>query len=51
MNRLFDELRPGRPTYPVGNPGGEARDLADDAIGELAEPLAPAPSTRPSVGS
>ena len=37
--RLFNDLAPGRPTYPVGNPGGEAATLRRDTSGELAEPL------------
>lgn len=32
----FMELHPGRPTYAIGNPGGEARGLALNATGELA---------------
>ena len=37
--QLFNEIRPGRPTYPIGNPGGEARNLAHDREGDLAELL------------
>lgn len=38
---LFTELRPGRPTYAVGRPGGEARNLSEAAAGagQLAELL------------
>jgi len=32
---LFKELRPGRPTYPIGFPGGEARTLARDSDSPL----------------
>lgn len=32
--QLFNELRPGHRTYPIGKPGGEARNLAQAAAGE-----------------
>lgn len=37
--QLFNEIRPGQPTYPIGNPGGEARTLARDRAGDIAELL------------
>ncbi len=37
--RVFTEVLPNRPTYALGHPGGEAQRLAQEARGELAEPL------------
>lgn len=36
---LFSELRPGRPTYPLGFPGGEARVLAEASQSGLGDEL------------
>lgn len=36
---LFAELRPGRPTYPLGFPGGEARVLAEASRSRLGDQL------------
>lgn len=37
---LFARMFPGRPTYAVARPGGEARSLTPRSPGELVEPLA-----------
>jgi hypothetical protein len=37
--KLFNELRPGQPTYPIGRPGGEARALARESDSPLREQL------------
>lgn len=36
---LFNELRPGRPTYPLGYPGGAARALAETSASPLRDLL------------
>jgi hypothetical protein len=36
---MFAELRPGRPTYAIGYPGGEARSLARESDSPLREEL------------
>lgn len=36
---LFSEMCPGRPTYPVGRPGGEARALALESASSLRDQL------------
>jgi SLOG cluster3 family len=36
---MFTRLFPGRPTYPIGRPGGEARGLASNSPSPLAERL------------
>jgi len=36
---LFTKLFPGRPTYAIGRPGGEARTLAGNSSSPLAESL------------
>jgi len=36
---LFMELMPGRPTFPVGYPGGEARRLALESPSALGQRL------------
>jgi SLOG cluster3 family len=38
--RLFGELFPGRPRYPIGRPGGEARELSLTSESPLRERLA-----------
>ncbi|MCB1283379.1 MAG: hypothetical protein R2689_05810 [Microthrixaceae bacterium] len=47
--RLFNEIRPGQPTYPIGNPGGEARNLSHDREGEIAALLL-AGTIYPTIG-
>lgn len=47
--RLFNELLPGRPTYPVGNPGGEARILEREATGGFVDQLQTG-TTYPTIG-
>lgn len=37
--KLFQELFPGRPTYPIGQPGGEARALGQEAETPLRDRL------------
>ena len=46
---LFKDLQPGRPTYPVGYPGGEARTLAEASDSPLRSILANG-MIYPSVG-